>query len=117
MLSGFLGGVVAWFPIGVGLAAHRYKVGGAVVRSNNSWVLLGVRSPATFSTFGRIFFAVVVLGWLCVFFGAMVLPGLVARVLGVPQTSSSIGYAIAGNFGIAGVAFALGPVIWRKLAL
>ncbi len=92
VVSGLLAGVIAWFLYAVGLAAHRYKLGGAQIRSNNRLVLLGTRSPSSFSVIGRIGFIVAMLVWLCVFFGAMGVPVLVARALGIPEASPFIGY-------------------------
>jgi hypothetical protein len=115
--SGFLAGAVAWFPCAIGLAAHRYKLGGAQIRSTNRWILLGTRAPGSFSALGRIAFVLAVLVWLFIFFGAMIFPGLVARALGAPDASPSIGHAIYANMLAAAVAFFTGPAIWRRLAL
>lgn len=117
VLSGLLAGVVAWFPCGVGLAAHRYKLGGAQIRSRNRWVQLGTRSPGSFSLAGRVAFAVLVLAWLLVFFGCMAVPMVVANALGLPEASQSIGYAIYANMFAAMVGFLAGPAIWRRVAL
>ena len=117
VLSGVLAGAVAWLPCGVGLAAHRYKQGGAIIKSTNKLVLLGTREPGSFSILGRVVFFFAVLGWLGIFFGAMVVPGLVAKVLGVSQSSPFVGYAVFANFAMAALSFVCGPVIWRKLAL
>ena len=117
VFSGVIAGLVAWLPCGIGLAAHRYKLGGAVVRSTNKWVLLGVRDPSSFSAIGRIAFVISILAWLCIFFGAMAVPAFVARVLGVSQSSPFVGYAIFANFAVAVVAFIAGPAIWRRVAL
>ena len=117
VFSGVIAGVFAWIPCGISVAAHRYKLGGAVIRSTNRWVLLAVREPSSFSAIGRIAFFILLLAWLCIFFGAMVVPALVARVLGVTQSSPFIGYAIFANFAVAVVAFIAGPAIWRRVAL
>ena len=117
IVSGFVAGMVAWLPCGVGLAAHRYKLGGAQTRSSNRWVLLGTRSPGSFSALGRVAFILAVLVWLAVFFGAMAAPMLIAKFLEVPSASPSIGYAIYANIFVAVVAFFGGPAIWRRLAL
>nr|WP_316643377.1 hypothetical protein [uncultured Roseateles sp.] len=117
VVSGLLAGVIAWFPCAVGLAAYRYKLGGAQIRSNNRWVLLGTCSPSSFSVIGRIGFIVAMLVWLCIFFGAMGVPVLVARALGIPETSPFIGYAIYANMLVAAVSFLIGPAIWRRIAL
>lgn len=115
--SGLLAGAVAWLPCAVGLAAHRCKLGGAQIKSSNRWVLLGTRSPGSFSVLGRIAFLLAMLIWLGIFFGAMTVPVLVARYLEVPQASPSIGYAIYANMFVAAVSFFAGPYIWRRLAL
>jgi hypothetical protein len=117
VLSGLVAGVIAWLPCTVGLAAHRYKLGGAQIRSKNRWVLLGTRSPGRFSASGRIVFVLVMCIWLCIFFGAMALPFLAANALGVPEESPSIGYAINANMLVAVVSFFAGRSIWRRLAL
>ena len=117
VISGLLAGLVQWLPCGVGLAAHRYKLGGAVIRSSNKWVLLGVRPPSSFSTFGKLGFFALMLVWLFVFFGAMLVPMLIAKLLDVPEASPFVGYAIYANFFMAIVAFGLGPAIWRRIAL
>jgi len=117
VVSGLLAGLVAWLPCAVGLAAHRYKLGGAEIKTTNRWVLLGTRSPGSFSVMGRILFIVGMLIWLGVFFGAMAAPMLVAKVVGVPSNSPSIGHALYANMFVAAVAFVSGPAIWRRLAL
>jgi hypothetical protein len=117
VVSGLLAGIVAWFPCMIGLAAHRYKLGGAQIKSSNRWVQLGTRAPGSFSSLGRIVFVLVMLIWLCIFFAAMTVPMLVAKALGVPEASPSIGYAIYANMLVAAIAFFAGPAIWRRLAL
>jgi uncharacterized membrane protein len=117
VVSGLLAGVVVWLPCAVGLAAHRYKVGGAQIKSSNPWVLLSTRAPGSFSPLGRIVFILVMLVWLGIFFGSMAAPMLAARVLGVPEASPSIEYALYANMVVAAVAFFAGPAIWRRLAL
>lgn len=116
ILSGLIAGAIAWFPCGVGLAAHRYKLGAAVVNSTNKWILLGIRRPDSFPFLGRVAFVLAMLIWALIFFSAFVVPVKVARVLGVFEASPSIGYALCAYFGMAVVAFVLGPSIWRKLA-
>ncbi|WP_211474912.1 hypothetical protein [Collimonas humicola] len=117
VLSGLIAGCVQWLPCGIGLAAHRYKLGGAIIKSTNKWILLGARPTSSFSTLGQVGFAVLMLSWLCVFFGAMAIPAFVARFLGVPEASPFVLYAIYANFFIAVVSFVSGPAIWRRLAL
>jgi hypothetical protein len=117
ILSGFFAGLVQWLPCGVGLAAHRYKLGGAVIRSTNPWVLLGTRHPNSFSFLGKIGFVAVMLVWSCIFFGSMVVPALVAELLGMSKDSPFILYAIYANLSVAVFAFFFGPAIWRRLAL
>ena len=104
-------------PCSVGLAAHRYKLGGAQIRSNNRWILLGIRAPGSFSVLGRIAFALLMLVWLSIFFGATVIPVFVAKALGLSEDAPSIEYAIYANMLVAAIAFIFGPAIWRKLAL
>ncbi len=116
-LSGIVGGVIAWLPCSIGVAAQRYQLGGAVIRSRNKWVLLAVRPTATYSIPGQMVFLLVMLSWAGIFFGALVLPAIVARVLEVPLTSLSLKYAIYANFVTAIVAMLAGPAIWRKVAL
>lgn len=115
-LSGFLGGVIAWFPCGIGVAASRYQLGGAVITSNNKWVQLAVRPVASFSIPGQVVYLLVVLSWICIFFGGLALPAIIARVLHVPLTSPSLERGIYANFVMAAVAFFAGPAIWRKAA-
>lgn len=117
VLSGFIAGIVAWFPCGIGLAAHRYNLGGAKIKSTNRWVLLAMRTFGSFSVVGRIIYVLIMLVWLCVFFGSMLVPMLVAKILGMPEASESVGYAIYANFFVAAVAFIAGPALWRKVAL
>ena len=117
VFTGLLGGMIAWFPCGVGLAAHRYKLGGEVVRSTNRWLLLGLRSPATFSALGQLAFVLIVLLWMCIFLGALLAPVFIAQALEAPDASPSIGYAIYANIVVATISFLLGPPIWRKIAL
>jgi hypothetical protein len=117
VISGLLVGVVQWFPCGIGLAAHRYKLGGAVIRSTNKWVLLGARPPGSYSILGKLGFFALMLVWLFVFFGSIVVPALIAKLLEVPEASPFVGYAIYANFLMAIVAFAVGPAIWRRIAL
>lgn len=117
VISGLLAGFVQWFPCGVGLAAHRYKLGGAMIRSTNKWVLLGAQPPSSYSILGKICFFALMFVWLFVFFGAMVVPVLIAKLLDVPETSPFVDYAIYANFFMAIVAFAMGPAIWRRIAL
>lgn len=117
VISGLLAGFVQWFPCGVGLAAHRYKLGGAVIRSTNKWVLLGVQPPGSYSILGKLGFVALMFVWLLVFFGAMFVPLLIAKLLEVPEASPFVGYAIYANFFMAIVAFAAGPAIWRRIAL
>jgi len=117
VVSGLLAGVVAWVPCGVGLAAHRYKLGGSQIKSRNRWVLLGTRAPGSFSALGRIVFILVMLSWMCIFFGALAVPMLLAKALGIPNDSPSIGYAIYANMLAAAIAFLAGPAVWRRVAL
>src|SRR4051812_32584628 len=101
VLSGLAAGLVQWLPCGVGLAAHRYKLGGAEIRSTNRWVLLAARDPNTFSGLGKIGFVALMIIWVCLFFALMVVPSLVARLLGVPEGSPFVMYGIYANFSIA----------------
>ncbi|WP_234086325.1 hypothetical protein [Azonexus sp. R2A61] len=117
VVSGLLAGVVLWIPFGVGLAAHRYKLGGAILKSTNKWVLLAAAPPGSYSLLGKLGFVVLVLIWLVVFFGAMAIPALVAKLLQVPEASPSVMYAVYANLLIGAVAFIAGPAIWRRLAL
>lgn len=117
VVSGLLAGFVQWVPCGVGLAAHRYKLGGAVIKSTNRWVQLAACPPGSYSPLGKLGFVALMLIWLVVFFGAMAIPALVAKLLQVPEASPSVMYAIYGNFLIGAVAFVSGPAIWRRLAL
>ena len=116
ILSGLIAGAVAWFSFGVGLAAHRYNLGGAAVNSTNKWILLVTRRPDSFSFLGRVVFVLAMLTWTLIFFSAFVVPLQVARILAISEASSSIAYALYAYFGMAAVGFVLGPTIWRKLA-
>ena len=117
VLSGLFAGLIQWIPCGIGLAAHRYKLGGAVVRSTNTFVSLGSRSPRSFSAFGQLGFLILMLAWLCVFFGAMAVPTFVAKALEVQPSSPFVLYALYANMLMAVVAFLAGPAIWRRIAL
>lgn len=117
VISGLLAGVIQWLPCGIGLAAHRYKLGGAVVRSTNTFVSLGTRSPRSFSALGQLGFLMLMVVWLCIFFGAMAVPTLVARLLEVQPSSPFVLYGLYANMLMAVVAFLAGPAIWRRIAL
>ena len=108
VLSGLFAGLIQWFPCGIGLAAHRYKLGGAVVRSTNSFISLSSRSPRNFSVLGRLGFLLLMLAWFCVFFGAMAIPTLVAKALEIPPSSPFVQYALYANLLMAIVAFLVG---------
>ena len=116
VFSGFLSGAIMWLPCSIGIAAHRYELGGAILRSTNRWVLLSLRPPRSFSILGRLVFALCILAWFVVFLGAATIPFVVADTLGVPDSSSSIGYAILANLVAAAACFIVGRFIWRKVA-
>lgn len=116
VLSGLVAGFVQWFPCGIGIAAHRYKLGGFIVSSNNKWVQLSAQFPEGFSPIGKLIFLIVMLLWIAIFFGALAIPILVAKFLNVPEDSPFVNYAIYSNFLMAVIAFAAGPAIWRRLA-
>lgn len=115
--SGVVAGAISWFPCGIGIAAHRYKLGGAQLRSTNRWVQLSVRDTNSFSALGKVVFLLSMLIWLCVFFGAFAVPMFAAKALGMPEDAPSIGYALFANMLVAVTAFLTGPTIWRRLAL
>ena len=117
VVSGLLAGVVQWVPCGVGLAAYRYNRGGAAIKSSNMWVQLAASPPGSYSLLGKLVFVALMLTWLVVFFGAMAVPTLVAKLLQVPDASHSIMYATYANFLVGAVAFVVGPAIWRRLSL
>lgn len=117
VISGFFAGLIQWLPCGIGLAAHRYKLGGAVVRSTNRFVSLSSRSPRSLSALGQFGFLLLVLAWLCVFFGAMAVPTFVAKAFDIHSSSPFVLYALYANMLMAVVAFLAGPAIWRRIAL
>jgi hypothetical protein len=88
-----------------------------VVRSTNTFVSLGSRSPLSFSALGQLGFLLLMLVWLCVFFGAMAVPTLVAKLLEIQPSSPFVLYAFYANMLMAVVAFSAGPAIWRRIAL
>jgi hypothetical protein len=116
IISGVVAGIVMWLPCGVGISAHRHTVAGVPLRSTNNFVLLVAQPPKSFSILGRIAFALIMLTWMCIFFGAAIVPGFVAQVLGLPSSSSSIGYALLANLVVAVVCFFVGNAVWRKVA-
>lgn len=90
---------------------------GAVIKNSNMWVQLAVTPPGSYSLLGKLVFVALMLNWFVVFFGAMAVPTLVAKLLQVPEASHSIMYATYANLLVGAVAFVLGPVMWRRLAL
>ena len=114
--SGALFGLIVGIPCGIGLSGHRHLVAGVPVRSENWFVVLVSRPPKNFPIGGRIAFVAVMLCWLCIFFGAILAPAIVARFIGLPDDSPIIGNALLVELIVGFFSVWAGHFIWNRMA-
>jgi len=112
----FISGVAAWLPCGVGLAAHRFALSGAVVRSKSKFILYLSRPPKSLSPLARLLFLLVMAVWCAVFFSLLGSTLFVAGRLGVAESHPVIPYALGLHFFVAALSLIAGHFLWRKVA-
>lgn len=113
IFAGIVAGLLIGIPFGISICTTRHMDAGVPIQSTNRFVRLCVRPTASYSLAGKILFMLIMLVWICIFFGGIGAPVIMARLLGV-ETHPAIKFGISVELLVGILSAFLAHNIWRK---